>query len=189
MNAFEAFLLVVAFERLLELLISKRHERALVRAGQMVVVERLFALMVFVHAGVLVFAAGEARLLDRAFHPWLGGLALAVFASATALRWWAIRSLGEQWTVRVVAGPALELKAGGPFRYLRHPNYLGVACEVIAIPLIGGAYVTAAVFGLLNAFVLLRRIRLEESTLAGFAPYYKTLGGRRALVPRFRGEA
>lgn len=163
MKPFTWLVAAVAAERLVELRRSKRHTRALVAAGQRVYPERNYAAMVAVHAGVLIASLAEAR--RRRFRPAVGAPALVAFTGATALRWWAIRTLGQAWTVRVVAGPGKRLVTGGPYRYLRHPNYAGVALEVVALPLVHLAYVTALVFGLADLEVLRRRIRLEEKTL------------------------
>jgi methyltransferase len=180
---YTGLLVLIAIERMLELRISKRHERQLVASGQTVMVEPMYALMVAVHAGVLLGAWAEVALLDRPFRPLLGGVALLLFAGATALRWWTIKTLGEQWTVRVVAGNGMQVETRGPFRYLRHPNYLGVAIEVFAIPLIHSAFWTALLFGSLNLLVLWRRVKLEEATLDWAAGYRKIMQGKARWVP------
>ena len=176
MTAYEGFLLVIAIERLLELALSKRHERALLSAGQSVTLEPMFLVMVLVHAGVLV--------ADRPFDPLVGSAAITLFMFATALRWWTIRTLGGQWTVRVVSGLSIQVRTNGPFRHVRHPNYLGVLLEVIAIPLVHSAYVSAIVFGAVNLWVVLRRIRLEEAALSAHSDYQHEMRGRARLIPR-----
>ena len=90
----------------------------------------------------------------------------AFVATASALRWWVMATLGWRWTTRVVAIPGLPLVTGGPFRWLRHPNYLAVAVEVAALPLAVGAWITAIAGTLLNAVLLLAvRIPCEEAAL------------------------
>jgi methyltransferase len=183
MTAFELFLVGIGVERLLELVLSKRHERTLLSEGQAISVEPMFILMVAVHAGVLIASALEVRLGHRPFDSITGYLAIALFLGATGLRWWTIQTLGEQWTVRVISGQKLRVRTEGPFRYVRHPNYLGVLLEVVAIPLIHGAYVSAIFFGLLNLWVVLRRIRLEESALGSQSDYGRSMNGRARLIP------
>ena len=90
-----------------------------------------------------------------------------MFAVATALRGWTLTTLGERWTTRVLVVPGEPLVAGGPYRWLRHPNYLAVVLEIASIPLLHTAWWTAAVFSLANAAVLRVRVRTEEAALDG----------------------
>lgn len=177
------FLLAVAVESFVELSVSRRHEHALVARGFMVAVEPALTAMLAVHALVLVAAWGE-RALTMPAPMGLRVLAGVLLAAATALRWWAMRTLGDRWTVRIVAGPRLKLASGGPFRHLRHPDYLAVLVAVPAVALVCGAWRTALVFGLANAVVVRARIRLEERTLAAYVPYHEHFYGLRALLPR-----
>lgn len=93
---------------------------------------------------------------------------LAVLAAAQGLRWWCIRSLGPRWNTRVIVVPGLPLVAKGPYRWrrLRHPNYVAVVAEGVALPLVHTAWVTAVVFTVLNAVLLRVRIRCENRALA-----------------------
>jgi methyltransferase len=86
-----------------------------------------------------------------------------------ALRWWAVASLGRRWSTRIVVLPGRPLVTAGPYRFLRHPNYLAVVLELLAVPLIGGALVTAAVATLGNLALLAVRVRAEEAAL-GLGP-------------------
>jgi len=81
------------------------------------------------------------------------------------LRYWAIASLGDRWNVRVIVVPGEALVVSGPYRYVRHPNYLAVAVEIATLPLIHGAYLTAIAFSAMNAALLRVRIRTEEAAL------------------------
>ncbi|GED70322.1 hypothetical protein BRE01_40240 [Brevibacillus reuszeri] len=88
------------------------------------------------------------------------------FLLAQLLRYWCIRSLGKHWNTRILIVPGVQPVVRGPYRFLRHPNYLVVAIELCCLPLIFSAYVTAILFSVLNAWVLLRiRIPLEERSL------------------------
>jgi methyltransferase len=108
-------------------------------------------------------------LLDRAFIPGLGWPMLAIALLCQAGRYWCIASLGKQWNTRVIVVPgAGAVTAKGPYRFswLRHPNYVIVAIEGIALPLVYSAWITAIVFTLLNAILLLRfRIPTENEAL------------------------
>ncbi len=90
---------------------------------------------------------------------------LAVVLLAQGLRWWCITVLGHQWNTRVIVVPGLHLVAGGPYRWIRHPNYVAVVAEGIALPLVHTAWLTAAIFTVLNIPLLAVRIRAEEAAL------------------------
>jgi methyltransferase len=156
---------LVVLERLAELVVSKRHTAwALARGG----VEHGFGhypWMVLLHTGLLVSCLAEAWLLDRPWIPVLGWTMLVVVAAAQALRWWCIATLGQQWNTRVIVVPGLPLVTGGPYRWMRHPNYVAVVAEGVALPLVHGSWVTALVFTVLNAWLLTVRIRTEDSAL------------------------
>jgi methyltransferase len=115
------------------------------------------------HTGLLVACLVEAA--HREFLPALGWPMLAVVLAAQALRWWCIATLGRQWNTRVVVVPGGGRVTGGPYRYLRHPNYVAVVVEGIALPLVHTAWITALVFTALNAALLRTRITVENRAL------------------------
>jgi methyltransferase len=122
--------------------------------------------MVALHTGLLVGCAVEVVALDRPFLPWLGWPMLALVVASQALRWWCIRTLGVRWNTRVIVVPGLPLVTGGPYRWLRHPNYVAVVVEGIALPLVHTAWITAVLFTALNIPLLAVRLRCEEAALA-----------------------
>jgi methyltransferase len=164
---FTALVLAVGLERLAELVVSKRNAAwALARGG----VEHgrgHYPAMVLLHTGLLVGALAEVWLLDRPFIPALGWSMLVLVGASQALRWWCIGSLGRQWNTRVIVVPGLALVTRGPYRYLRHPNYVAVVVEGAALPLVHSAWLTAAAFTALNAVLLAVRIRVEDNALRG----------------------
>jgi methyltransferase len=95
---------------------------------------------------------------------------LDFFWGVQALGYWAILSLGERWTTRVMVLPGAPLVRSGAYKFLPHPNYLAVVLEIFAAPLMFGAWITAGVFTVLNAGVLLVRIRAEELALREVSP-------------------
>ena len=157
----------VAGERIAELVVSKRHaEWAFARGGQEYG-KAHYPAMVIVHGALLVSCVVEVAVADRPFVPWLGWPMVAVVLATEALRWWCVTTLGEQWNTRVIVVPGLPLVNRGPYRWLRHPNYVAVTVEVAALPLVHTAWVTAIVFSIANAILLLRfRIPVEERALA-----------------------
>ena len=163
---FALLVLAVAVTRVVELGISAANEAWKRERGGVEVGARHFPVMAVVHGGFLVSCLVEVTLADRPFLPWLGWPALAAVVAATLLRWWSIRSLGRQWSTRVVVVPGMPLVTTGPYRWLRHPNYVAVAVEIAALPLVHSAWLTALVFSLLDAAVLAVRLRAEEAALA-----------------------
>ena len=159
------FLGLVALERMFELALSRKNAAwAFARGGVEAGGEHFFA-MKLLHTSFLAACALEVVLLDRPFLPWLGLPMLGLALGAQSLRYWAVTSLGRRWNVRVITIPGMPLETSGPYRFLRHPNYLAVALEGIAIPLIHTAYLTAIGFTLLNGLMLRTRIRCEEHAL------------------------
>ena len=136
------------------------------------------------HTGLLVGCLVEVWLADRPFLPALGWPMLALVLAAQALRWWCIRTLGPHWNTRVIVVPGLPLVTAGPYRWLRHPNYVAVVVEGIALPLVHTAWLTALVFTVLNAALLAVRIRVRERrALAEAAPSRRQRGARRRWSP------
>jgi methyltransferase len=127
-----------------------------------------YPVMVGIHALWLVSTLVEG-LLRGPETPWWWPVPLAAFLLVQPLRYWAILSLGESWNVRVLVVPGRRLVRSGPYRYFTHPNYVVVVVEVLALPLIFGAWVTALVFSVLNAAFLFVRIREEERALEELA--------------------
>ena len=163
--AFLILLACVGFERLMELRLSRRHQRALALRGAQKRRDPQYGWMVALHAGVLVGAALEVILLHRPLlRPWR--FPLCCFSClANLLRWWVIRTLGTHWNVEVMNSAPLGVVSEGPFRWVRHPNYLGVFVELIALPLIHTAWITAIAAAAGNALVLRNRLRVEEPML------------------------
>jgi methyltransferase len=160
---FLALLLLTAGERVAELLLSRRNARRAFARGGVEVGQRHYRFMVVFHTLFLVACLVEGAL--RPFPGTLGFLALAGALAAQALRWWAIGTLGDRWNVRVIVVPDALPVVGGPYRFVRHPNYVAVALELACLPLVHGAWLTALVFTLGNALLMIVRIRVEEQAL------------------------
>jgi len=167
---YTALVLLVTGARLIELRVARRHARASFARGGIEFGRAHYPFMVVLHAGLLVGCVGEVGLLDRPFLPWLGWPMLVLLIAAHALRWWCIRTLGQQWTTRVIVVPQAGLVTDGPYRYLRHPNYVAVVIEGFALPLIHTAWLTALIFTALNAGLLIVRLRVEERALSMLVP-------------------
>lgn len=156
-----AFILgLVTLQRLAELVISRRNSKTLVARGGYEVAPRHYPLIVAVHAFWLAalwwLAPGRAILW-----PLIG-----LFLLLQLGRLWVLATLGERWTTRIIILPGAPLVTGGPFRFLRHPNYVVVAAEIAVLPLAFGLWEAALLFSVANAIVLTIRIRAEEKALA-----------------------
>jgi methyltransferase len=181
--AFLALLLLVALLRLAELRISKRHQQEMIARGAAKVEEPRFRWMVLLHTSVLAGAAIEVIVLKRPFIPWLAAPMFLVFLAANAVRWWVIRTLGEHWNVQVMDSTRLGVVTSGPFRYVRHPNYAAVFAEMLALPLIHTAWITAAAGAIAHMGVLAQRLSTEERVLFANPDYRAAMTGKPRFLP------
>lgn len=164
-TAYVVLVLAVAVQRLAEVRISHRHVRALKARGAVEHAAHQMPVMVALHGLWLISCLTEPLLVERRVVPLISAAALAFLLAGQALRWWARRALGPRWTVPIITLPGAPRVTTGPFRYLNHPNYLGVVVEIAALPLVHSAYVTAGVFTLANALLLAWRIAAENRAL------------------------
>lgn len=174
---------LVALGRLFELRIAGRNLRRLIERGGVEAAPGHYRWMVLLHAAFLAACPLEAWLLDRPFLLALAAAMLPLVLLATALRYWVISTLDGRWTTRIVCLPGVPPVTGGPYRFLRHPNYLAVIVEMFALPLVHTAWLSATVFSLANALVLRVRIRAEEEALSRLSDYGKVFADRPRLVP------
>jgi methyltransferase len=167
--AYTMLVALVALLRLVELEVSRRNVAALKARGGVEAGADVYPWVVLAQALWLVGCPLEVWLLDR---PWVSALGLpmlVLFAAGIGMRYWAIHTLGPRWSTRVVFVPGEPLVTTGPYRLLRHPNYLGMVLELIALPLVHAAWFTAVVATAANALALRRRIEIEEAALEGRA--------------------
>ena len=176
-------LIAVALLRIVELGISRRHQSSMVARGASKVRDPRFGLMVAVHAGVLLGSGLEVVYLHRPFIPVLAAVAFAVFLAANVVRWWVIRTLGEHWNVQVVDSTRLGIVVSGPFRFVRHPNYAAVFTEMVVLPLIHTAWITALAGAIAHLAVLAQRLATEERVLLANPDYRSTMGHKPRFLP------
>jgi methyltransferase len=181
--AFLGLLLAVALLRLVELRISRRHQQQMIARGATKIHEPWFRWMVLLHTAMLLCAALEVVALRRPFLPVLAAAMLAVFLAANALRWWVIRTLGEHWNVQVMDSVRFGVVASGPFRFVRHPNYAAVFAEMLVLPLIHTAWLTAFVGTVVHVGVLARRLSTEERVLFANPDYRAVMAGKPRFLP------
>ena len=157
----QVLVLLVAAQRVAELWLARRNTRRLLAQGGVEYGARHYPLIVVLHAAWL---ASLFALVPAAEAPdfWL----LGGFVALQAARIWVIASLGGHWTTRVIVVPGRKPVRHGPYRVLRHPNYLIVALEIAVLPLAFGAWALALAFSVLNAALMLVRIPVEEQALS-----------------------
>ena len=161
MSALYAIAGFIVAQRLAELAYSARNGRRLRARGAIEAGAGHYPLIVALHVGWLA-----AQLLTIAPDTPANLPLLGVFAALQAGRIWVIATLGERWTTRILVPPGEPLVTRGPFRYVRHPNYLIVCAEIAVVPLIFGAWRIALVFSVLNLAMIWHRIRVEDAALA-----------------------
>ena len=168
--AFTVLVGLVGLERVAELVVSTRNaawsrERGGVETGL-----GHYPFMVVLHTGLLVGALVEAWVRRPDVPSLLAWSMLGLVIASQALRWWCITTLGHRWNTRVIIVPGLAPVRSGPYRLMRHPNYVAVVVEGFALPLMHAAWITAVVFTVLNAGLLAVRNRAEDAALATLPP-------------------
>ena len=174
---------LVGVDRLAELAYSRLNQRRMGQQGAQKVQDPAFAGMVLLHVGYLCAAPLEVVVLGRPFLPWLGYPALVLFLAANALRIWSIRALSLHWNMQIVASQSLGPVATGPYRWIRHPNYVAIFFEVAALPLIHTAWLTAAAATIAQVILLKQRIAVEEEVLMNDPAYRSLMGNKPRFVP------
>ena len=169
LTAFTVLVVLVGLERLAELVVSKRNaawsfERGGVESGF-----SHYPFMVVLHTGLLLGALVEAYARRPDVPSALAWSMLVVVVLTQALRWWCIATLGRQWNTRVIVVPGLAPVRGGPYALMRHPNYVAVVVEGVALPLVHACWITAVVFTVLNAVLLTVRVRVENTALSSLS--------------------
>src|SRR5262245_38722863 len=122
--AYLGLLVAVAALRIFELRISRRNQARMIELGASKIAKPPFFWVVLAHTAVLVCAALEVVFLHRRFHPVLAAAMLAVFLASNAVRLWVVMAMGQLWNVQVMDSARLGVVVTGPFRYIRHPNYV-----------------------------------------------------------------
>ncbi|MCR8935844.1 isoprenylcysteine carboxylmethyltransferase family protein [Brevibacillus laterosporus] len=164
-TVFMLVLVIVIFQRCIELVIARRNARYMKEAGGYEVAAGHYKWIVSLHVGFFISLIGEVLLRVSTdsipFYFW----PFCVFCLAQILRIWSIRSLGHFWNTRIFVLDGKKPIVRGPYRYIRHPNYLVVFIEVGMLPLTFGAWKTALIFTVANAMIVSVRISAEEQAL------------------------
>lgn len=181
-----AFVALAAGAAAIERRIALGNERRLRSLGAPEIAPAVYRAMVPAYVLDLAGSPIERVALGRASGPILFASMALLFLAAKALKAWVIVTLGRGWTMRVFVPASMPVVAAGPYRFLRHPNYVAVLAEVLAVPLAGGAVLTAAACGLSFVLLLALRVRSEEEALLRLPEYAARLGPRRRFLPGLR---
>ncbi|MCW1928576.1 isoprenylcysteine carboxyl methyltransferase family protein [Bhargavaea beijingensis] len=166
---------LVIIQRLVELRVAKRNEQKLKSRGAFEAEASHYPYMVAMHIGFFISLIAEVLLTDRPLSP-IWPVLLAVFLAMQVLRVWCLASLGEFWNTKIIILPGASVVKRGPYKWLRHPNYVIVTTELLVLPLIFQAYFTTIVFMALNAWMLSVRIPAEERALREVTDYTARFG-------------
>jgi len=172
--------LIVFVPMLIEALRSTRNETVLRSRGGIEPSDDVYPLMRIAYPAAFLAMLAEAAARGGPRPTWLAGGAI-VFALAKAIKFWAIGALGERWTFRVIVVPGAPLVHTGPYRFFRHPNYVGVIGEIVGVALMTGAIVAGPIAAIVFGVLLMKRIAIEERALRLAAP---ARGGRADAILR-----
>lgn len=161
---FTIVITIVILQRLIELIIARRNEQWMLRQGAYEAGARHYPLMVVMHVAFFLALLLEVSIVNRALSPfWI--VLLILFLIAQVARIWCLTSLGKYWNTKIIILPGADVVKKGPYRFMRHPNYVIVTTELLVLPLLFSAYFTAILFSLLNIWMLSVRIPMEEKAL------------------------
>lgn len=179
---FNIFFIIIIIERNIELFIAKRNARFIESIGGYEVGKKHYSAILALHVTFLAALFFEANYKNNLPTYWF--VPFIIFLLTQVLRIWIIYSLGKYWNTRIYIVPNSNPVIRGPYHYLRHPNYVIVMLEMITIPFIFGAYVTAIIFPIINAFILKYRIKVEEKALSELTNYNIGMSKAPRFIPR-----
>lgn len=161
---FIVVVLIVVAQRLIELVVARRNEKWMIQQGGYEVGRSHYPMMIMLHSSFFIFLILEVLLMNRDLSRFFVFL-LVLFLLTQAGRLWCLLSLGKLWNTKIMIIPGINVVKKGPYRFLKHPNYVIVGIELIILPLLFNAYFTAIIFTLLNLWMLSVRIPIEEKAL------------------------
>lgn len=178
-------LLLAAFliRKVLDQLRSRRNARELERRGALTHRDRTLVLLWLAHLAFFLLVPLELFVRRPRFVPALGIPMLALFVIAFLLRWWSTRLLAANWTSRVAVARNLEPVTRGPYRWIRHPNYLAMTLELLSLALFYPTFLSATVVAALTVAAVRTRIRREEEVLFELPAYRAAMENKARLIP------
>ena len=180
---FTAIVVAVILQRLIEVRISDRHKQEIIEKGGIEHGDNLLGAVKVLQVSWWIAMLLEVWYLDRPFVPVLAAVALTATIAGQVLRYFSMQALRWRWTLPIMTVPDLPVVELGVYRYLKHPNWLGVILEIAGLPLIHSAYVTAIAFSLANAWLMSQRIVTEERALAQSTNYKTAFADKPRFIP------
>ncbi|WP_259066843.1 isoprenylcysteine carboxyl methyltransferase family protein [Mucilaginibacter sp. X4EP1] len=160
---FFIFIIFFIAQRLSELFIARRNEKWLLSQGAVQYGQEHYPFMIALHTLFIVSIITEYILRQQ---PPISWIFLVLFLAVLSFKFWALLSLGKYWNTKIYRIPGVYPIKRGPYKFLKHPNYMEVVCEIAIIPLVFHLYYTAISFTILNAAMLTVRIRVENRVWA-----------------------
>lgn len=178
-------LLLIAFliRKVIDQVRSRRNARKLQLRGTAIQRDRAWMLLWLAHLAFFLLVPMELFVRRPDFFPALGIPMLALFVFAFLLRWWSTRLLAANWTSRVAVAHDLEPVTRGPYRWIRHPNYLAMTLELVSLSLVYPTFASAAVVATLTMAAVRTRIRREEEALFEVPAYRAAMENKARLIP------
>jgi len=157
------FITFFILQRIFELFIAKRNEKWLLKQGAIEYGKAHYPFIVALHTLYIISVIAEYVLRGR---PPISWVFLILFLLVLSFKFWALSSLGKYWNTKIYRVPGVNPVKKGPYKFLKHPNYMEVVCEIAIIPLVFHLYYTSVIFTILNAAMLTVRIRAENKVWA-----------------------
>src|SRR5262245_49190624 len=180
---FLVLLFLFLIRKLWDQAVSRKNIRNLKNHGHVHSADGGFPLLFATHVVFFILVPAELLWFQRPFDPVLGSIMIAVFVFASLLRSWSKRVLGEHWNSQVVVADDLTPVVRGPYRVVRHPNYLAMCLELIALSLAYSTYLSGPVVTVFCVVAVLVRIRREEQALMRIPAYQAAMSGKARLIP------
>ncbi|KMJ56094.1 isoprenylcysteine carboxyl methyltransferase [Bacillus sp. LL01] len=178
------FIGFVMLQRVIEVIIANQNAKWIKKKGGYEAGAEHYKYIVAMHALFFVALLIEISFMGTEVVRW-SIIPLIIFLITQVVRVWALSSLGRFWNTRIMILPGAKVVAKGPYRFMRHPNYVIVAMEILALPFIFQAYWTAFIFSILNVMILRIRIREEERALKEATNYEEVFKDRGRFVPSY----
>lgn len=177
------FLLITAAEMIGELLISVHNSKYLMAQGAIEIAPKILPMMSFLYVLMYPACLVEYFFLPKTLPVWWLALFGGIFIFAKALKFWAIATLGKFWTMRVLILPNSKAVNSGPYRLIKHPNYLAVLLEIASTTLLGKSLLTFLIITGTFSVLLFWRIRVEEQALQEHTDYSLAMRSKSRFVP------
>lgn len=180
---YPVFLLCTLIELMFEIRLSRRNSTELLRQGAKEIAPGILRIMIGLYVLIYIGSVIEYYISHSSVTlSWFAGF-LGLYAAAKALKFWAVSSLGRFWTMRVLVVPGSSAVTTGPYRWIRHPNYVAVLGEIAGTTLPGRAVWTCLTVLALFGVALYYRIRSEEKALADCTDYSRSMAAKRRFLP------